>query len=148
MLHGDQRVLSAVSLGALQLGRGRLQGDGSSAWLPSRPGLIRGAHGRRVSVPAGLLKSQMAGEGVVKNLLADVERGLPDMVVDGLKIGDKTLVGGTLQDAHGADDRNAQGQRFGAGFFFIQQKGIGVNLLGQADGVTFSTMAQAWWGSR
>ena len=43
----------------------------------------------------------------MENLLVDVELGLPELIMDGLKIGDEALVSGALQDAHGANDGHA-----------------------------------------
>ena len=89
-------------------------------------------------VPAGLLESQMTGEGVMEYLLADMEPRLSQALMHGLEVGDQPLVGGALQNADGSDHGNAQGQRFGAGLFLIDQEGISMNLLGQTNGVTLS----------
>ena len=83
----------------------------------------------------------MACQGIREDFLADMEFSLAELIVDGPKVGDQALVGGALEDADGADDGHANGQRLGAGFFFVEQEGVGMYLLGQIDGVTFPAMA-------
>ncbi len=82
----------------------------------------------------------MACQGSLEDFLAYVEFRFTELVVDSPKVGDQALVGGALEDSDGADDGDANGQRLGAGFLFIQQEGVGMNLLGQADGITFPAM--------
>ncbi len=89
----------------------------------------------------GLPERQVACEGLVENFLADVEFDLAELVVDGVKVGDQALVGGALEDADGADDGDAQCHGFGTGLLLIKQDCVGVNLLGQTDGIALPAVA-------
>lgn len=89
----------------------------------------------------GLSEGQVACQGILEDVLADVEFDLTKLVMDSLQIGDQALVGGTLKDADGTDDGDADGHGIGAGFILIEQDRVGMDLPGEVDGIAFPAMA-------